>query len=386
MNDPPAPGSYVSGPSGLSDYAVSPLGMPAALLRDEVRVAFLGRTSTEDLQDPRQSMLRQLANCKAAIPDSWVIVAHFYDVESGRLALDNRGRGTDYERFDIPIPRAGGVSDLLKEAPAHTRAFDVVICEGISRVARRAFEGLSIERELERADVPLFASNEPITLSGSRAQRVLQRRINQSIAEYEVLNTLEQSWGGLCTHVRDGWNIGKPPHGYKAKVLPHPNPTKADKGKTKSRLEPDGRRAETVTQIFHWRYYDGLGCETIADLLNADLERYPPPTAPSKARTRGFWGKSSVHGITTNPKYTGYQVFNRRATKSRRGKVNEPYKWVWSPKPVHEPLVPKWMFDELTGRRTARRGSRADGTTNQHPQTNRTYLFRGGSSTAADAA
>ncbi len=376
-NNPPVPGSYVSGPSGLSDYAVSPLGMPAALLRDEVRVAFLGRTSTEDLQDPRQSMLRQLANCKAAIPDSWVIVAHFYDVESGRLALDNRGRGTDYERFDIPVPRAGGVSDLLKEAPAHTRAFDVVICEGISRVARRAFEGLSIERELERADVPLFASNEPITLSGSRAQRVLQRRINQSIAEYEVLNTLEQSWGGLCTHVRDGWNIGKPPYGYKAKVLPHPNPTKADKGKTKSRLEPDGRCAETVTQIFHWRYYDGLGCATIADLLNADLERYPPPTAPSKARTRGFWGKSSVHGITTNPKYTGYQVFNRRATKSRRGKVNEPYKWVWSPKPVHEPLAPKWMFDELTGRRTARRGSRADGTTNQHPQTNRTYLFRG---------
>ncbi|WP_326946896.1 hypothetical protein OG439_47645 [Amycolatopsis sp. NBC_01307] len=30
--------------------------------------------------------------------------------------------------------------------------------------------------ELERADVPLFAS--------------------------------EQSWGGLCTHIRDGWNIG----------------------------------------------------------------------------------------------------------------------------------------------------------------------------------
>lgn len=50
----------VSGPSGLSDYAVSPLGMPVALLRDEVRVAFLGRTSTEDRQDPRQSLLRQL--------------------------------------------------------------------------------------------------------------------------------------------------------------------------------------------------------------------------------------------------------------------------------------------------------------------------------------
>ncbi|MGC7102054.1 recombinase family protein [Amycolatopsis lurida] len=171
----------VSGPSGLSDYAVSPLGMPMALLRDEVRVAFLARTSTEDQQDPRQSILRQLSNCKAAIPESWVIVIHVYDVESGRMELDARGRGGNYERFDIPIARDGGIADLLEEAASPGRRFDVVICESISRVARRAFEGLSIERELERHDVPLFASNEPITVSGSRAQRILQRRINQSV-------------------------------------------------------------------------------------------------------------------------------------------------------------------------------------------------------------
>ena len=159
----------VSGPSGLSDYAVSPLGVPVAVLRDEVRVAFLGRTSTEDQQDPRQSMMRQLGNSKTAIPESWVIVAHFYDVESGRMELDQRGQSRDYERFDIPIARDGGVADLLDEAAHPGRRFDVVICESVSRVARRTFEGLSIERALERAEVPLFAANEPITLSGSRA-------------------------------------------------------------------------------------------------------------------------------------------------------------------------------------------------------------------------
>src|SRR5688572_27322419 len=182
-------------PICLSDYAVSPLGMPAALLRDEVRVAVLARTSTEDQQDPRQSVMRQVGTCRTALPDSWLIVAVFYDVESGRMDLDHRGQGTGYERFNIPIARDGGITDLLAEAAHPERRFDVVICESISRVARRAFEGLSVERALERADVPLFAANEPITLSGSRAQRVLQRRINQSVAEYEVLNTLEQSWG-----------------------------------------------------------------------------------------------------------------------------------------------------------------------------------------------
>jgi site-specific DNA recombinase len=362
--------------SGLSDIAVSPLGFPMALLREEVRVAVLGRTSTEEQQDPRQSLIRQICACRTALPESWVVVGHFYDVESGRMALSERGRGTDvHEKFGIPVPRDGGITDLLEEAASPNRRFDVVICESISRVARRAFEGLSVERELERNDVVLFAANEPITVSGGRAQRILQRRINQAIAEYEVVQTLELSWGGLCTHVRDGWNIGKPPYGYRALDYRHPNPAKAAKGQTKMRLEPDPATAPTVTQIAAWRYYDGIGYAAIAERLNADLERFPPPTPPGGRRARGAWGKSSVYEILKNPKYTGYQVFNRRATRSARGKVNDPMKWVWSTEPTHEPLIAKWMYDEIQARRP-RRSARVE-EANPHRQTDRTYLLRG---------
>ncbi|GAA3582093.1 hypothetical protein GCM10022222_78620 [Amycolatopsis ultiminotia] len=84
-----------------------------------------------------------------------------------------------------------------------------------------------------------------------------------------------------------------------------------------------------------------------------------------------------MYEILRNPKYTGYQVFNRRASRSKGGKVNDPVKWVWSPKPVHEPLIPKWMYDESNARREARRGSRADNEPNVHPQTRRTYMLRG---------
>ena len=158
------------------------------------------------------------------------------------MELQQRGRGTDYERFDIPIARDGGITDLLTEAQRPDRRFDVVICESMSRTARKMFESLSVERELERAEIPVFASNEPISLTGGRAQQILQRRINQSVAEYEVLNMLELSWGGTCTHVREGYNIGKPCYAYKAKKIRHPNPAKADKGLTKTRLEPGGAR------------------------------------------------------------------------------------------------------------------------------------------------
>ncbi|WP_242419643.1 recombinase family protein, partial [Frankia sp. CpI1-P] len=238
---------------------MSPFAMPLARLEREVRVAFAGRTSTEEQQDPRQSLIRQLDRAKSALPESWVIVAHFYDVESGRKDLDQRGHGADVSRFDIPIPRDGGIDDLLAEAEHPNCRFDAVICESMSRIARRMFENLSIERQLEQAGVALLAWNEPIKVDGPRASAILQRRINQSVAEYEVWNTLESSWGGLCTHVRDGWNIGKPPYGYRAKSYRHPNSVKADRGATKTRLEPDGARGETVTQIAHWRYYRGLG-------------------------------------------------------------------------------------------------------------------------------
>lgn len=320
--------------------------------------------------------MRQLGNCKPTIPESWVIVAHFYDVESGRMELTHRGRGSDYERFDIPIARDGGITDLLAESTRQDRRFDVVICESISRVARRAFEGLSIERALEQSEVPLFASNEPITLAGSRAQRILQRRINQSVAEYEVLNTLEQSWGGLCTHVREGWNIGKPPYGYRAKIFRHPNPTKAAKGQTKSRLEPDGAGAETVTQIATWRHYEKLGYSAIADRLNADLDKYPSPVPPDPSRARGAWGRSSIYEILRNPKYTGYQVFNRRASRSRHGKVNDSMKWVWSPEPAHEPLIPKWMYDEINNHAQDNKGVRAQQDKTTRPITHHRYVLR----------
>lgn len=364
-------------PGTLSDLAVSPFALPISLLRGEVRVAWIGRTSTQDRQDPRQSLVRQLDRCRTALPASWVIVAHFYDVESGRMELERRGRGSGYERFNIPIARDGGITDLLDHARAPARLFDVVICESTARVARRMFEGLSVERQLEQVGVALFAWNESIKLDGGRAQQMLQRRINQAVAEYEVLNTLEQSWGGLCTHVREGWNIGKPPYGYTGRTYRHPNPIKAEKGLVKTRLEPDGARAETVTLIATWRYYQGLTYDEIAQRLNVDLQRHPPPEPPGKDRALGYWAKCSVFEILRNPKYTGFQVFNRRASRSRSGKVNGPELWVWSPEPAHEPLIPKWMFDELATSSSARRGSRWGNDKNRHPQARRTYALRG---------
>ncbi len=130
--------------------------------------------------------------------------------------------------------------------------------------------------------------------------------------------------------------------------------------------------------IAKWRYHGALGFDTIAERLNQDLDEHSPPQPPGGSRARGAWSKSSVADIMKNPKYPGYPVYNRRARRSRgaRNRQHPPEMWVWSSEPVGEPLIPKWMFDEMTATRTQRQGSRDGAGLKQDPRAKRTYLLR----------
>jgi site-specific DNA recombinase len=370
------------GPAGahprlaLADLA-SRRGRSLARQPAAVRAAFCGRTSTEDRQDPTLSLPRQLRASRAALPDGVAIVACFYDVESGRKDLAQRGHGQGHERFDIPIPRDGGIQDLLAEAQRPDRRFDIVICESVERIARRTYFGTHIEYVLEKAGVPLLASDEPITLTGRGATQTLTRRVKQGIAEWYVLEMLEKSRGGLEVHTEGGFNIGKPPYGYLADRIPHPVPAKRAEGKTKSRLIPDPEKAPAVRAIFEWRVGEQLGYKAIATRLNLYPDRYPPPAPVDPARAVGEWTPSAVYEVIHNPKHTGYMVWNRRATKSASGKVNPTSEWVWSAQPTHEPLVSRETFLAAQEIGPNRERSRGDAAPNRHRQTKRTYRLRG---------
>ena len=390
---PPAAGSgdQVSLLSWLQ--TVADQNVPPALGPVKVPVAWLGRTSTEDHQDPTLSLPRQLESSRHALPDEFVIVAHFYDIESGRTAEELRGHGHLHEHFDIPIPRDGGIADLLAEAKEPGRRFVAVICESIERVARTTYLGTKIEHELEQAGVALLAADEgvdraaiPALAEGSgpvkRATPTLTRRVKQAISEWYVLNMLELAWGGFKTHTDQGYNIGKPPYGYLAKQLRHPVEAKALQGRHKHKLIADPARGRVVTQIFGWRALERLSYQAIADRLNTDLDRYPPPEPIAGGRRRriGAWTYGSVREVLDNPKHTGYMVWNRRKNprKARgvRGRVNPPSAWVWSRQPTHEPLVTRELFEAASTVGRFRQGSRTGTAANSHPTTARTYLMR----------
>src|SRR5262249_10916960 len=119
-----------------------------------------------------------------------------------------------------------------------------------------------------------------------------------------------------------------------------------------------------------------LGYKAIAAQLNTDLTTYPPPQPVDPDRAVGKWTPSSVYEILHNPKYTGYMVWNRRASKRARGKVNPVGEWVWSSQPTHDALVSgdvsltAWTIAEHRER------SRTTTTNTAHPQTKRTYRLR----------
>jgi hypothetical protein len=392
-----APRDVVDADVGLVDWlrVIADQNVPEVLRSHAaVPVAWLGRTSTDDQQDPTLSLPRQLENSRSSLPDGFVIVAKFYDVESGRTALENRGMSSAHEQFDIPIPRDGGIADLLAEAQRPDRRFVAVICESIERIARITYFSTKIEYELEQAGVPLLAADEGVDRSAipgltnggtpyRKATPTLTRRIKQAISEWYVLNMLELSWGGFKEHTAQGFNIGKPPYGYIGQEVRLEIRGKAREGRrVKHRLVPDPLCGPTVTQIFTWRAMDRLGYGDIADRLNLDPERYPPPEPiAGKGRRRiGAWTASNVREVLDNPKHTGYMVWNRRKNPRKernvKGRVNPPSAWECSPAPTHEPLVTRAMFAAASTTGRFRRGSRSGAGMNTHPATERTYLLR----------
>jgi hypothetical protein len=155
---------------------------------------------------------------------------------------------------------------------------------------------------------------------------------------------------------------GRPPYGYLvADAGPHPTPAKAADGKRLHRLELDPDAAWVVERIFA-EFIVGRGFYAIAEGLTRD--GIPSPSAHDRARHKHrsaiAWNKFAVRAILINPRYTGFQVWNKQrkdealidvedvalghTTKLR---WNDSGKWVWSDKIVHPPVIDRETFDQV---------------------------------------
>ena len=325
----------------------------------------LGRTSTLEMQDPFGSITRQITSAREWLPEGFYIAGYYWDIESGGLDIEARGHAGNHQPFvDKGLPRDGGLADLLSEARSPSPRFAAVVCEDIERSGRDTYNALKLERELSDSDILLFATDEPLDLDGTDPATILLRRTKQNIAEYFRLSLKRSMWRGMRTHAAQGYNLGKVLDGYLPEKIPHPAPSKAAQGRTKTLLALDEIRAPIVAAIYDMRVSEKLGVPTIQARLSADPVTYPPADAETG------WTLGGIYSILANPKYTGYQVFGRR----RKGKPTPPDKWYWSDKPTHRAIVDRETWEAAQRIGAEHRSARDTGRTS--PDTYRTYALR----------
>ncbi|MFD0503624.1 recombinase family protein [Streptomyces chiangmaiensis] len=184
---------------------------------------------------------------------------------------------------------------------------------------------------------------------------------------------------------------GRPPYGYRiADTGPHPNPSKAAAGQRIHKLEPDPVAAPVVQRIFTM-YVSGMSDKSIAAELTR--EGIPCPSAHDATRNphrkKTAWQQGAVRNILINPRYTGYEVWNKQRKEERLLDVddvtlghrtsmthNPAEEWIHSNEPAHEAIISPDLFDTA---RTLRR-QRAHAHNRQEragKQGGRPYALRG---------
>jgi len=267
------------------------------------RIAFYGRVSTEDQQDPASSKQWQLSRAESLIgPHGGEIVAEFFDIGQSR---------------SLPWKRRPEANRLLDALADPNRGFDsVVIGE-----PQRAFYGsqygdtfpLFVHYGLQLWVPEIGGAIDP---ASDAHDLIMNLYGGMGKGERNRIKTRVRTAMSAQVALDGKYQGGRPPYGYQlADAGQHPNPAKAADGRRLHVLEPHPTHQSVVQRIFT-AYLNGSGIKAIATTLTDEGILSPSAADPARNRhrqsSRGAWGQSAVRAILKNPRYTGYQVWARQ--------------------------------------------------------------------------
>lgn len=341
-----------------------------------MRLAFWGRCSTEDRQDPRASREWQLSRALALVaPHRGQVVAEYFDVDASR---------------SIPPQRRPEASRLLAELANPARVFEAVVVGE----PQRAFYGNQFGNTFplfEHYGVDLWVPEVggPIDPANEAHDLIMSTFGSLSKGERNRIKTRVHTTMGVLVETQGRTMGGRAPYGYlRIDAGPHPNPSKAADGKRLSTFAIDPEPAAIVRRIYR-EYLNGSGRTVIADGLNK--EAIPCPSANDRERNRhrsgAEWTKGAVHTILNNPRYTGREVWNRQGKRevlidlnditlghTTKRHWNSEAEWIWSRQPAHPAIIP--IEDYIRVQETRR--IRPLAAANRRRRTTKwTYLFQG---------
>jgi hypothetical protein len=87
-----------------------------------VPVTLVGRTSTATMQDPVESISRQIRIAAGRLPEGFYIARYYWDMESGGIDLDLRSRtGAAQQYTAVGIPATAAWPTCAPPSPPGTR-------------------------------------------------------------------------------------------------------------------------------------------------------------------------------------------------------------------------------------------------------------------------
>jgi site-specific DNA recombinase len=339
------------------------------------RFAFYGRVSTEDQQDPTSSRNWQLARSRQVIESHGEIVSEFFDIGQSR---------------SLPWKRRPEAARLLEAFRDPHRGFDAVVVGEPQRAFYGNQFGLTFP-VFTHFGVELWVPEVGGAVDpGSEAHdMVMSLYGGMSKGERMRIKTRVRTAMAAQAAIEGRFLGGRPPYGYRlVDAGPHPNPAKAATGQRLHQLAPDPLAAPVVQRIFA-QYARGQGLHLIASALSRD--GIPSPSAHDPGRNshraagQGKWAKSAVRAILRNPRYLGFEVWNKQrkdevlidvedvalghVTKMRWNAADQ---WITSTEPTHEPLLSRDVFDAAQA--MFDRNKRA---TTRTPRAGRHYILAG---------
>ncbi|MEV6823341.1 recombinase family protein [Amycolatopsis sp. NPDC051102] len=303
-----------------------------------LRFVFYGRTSTVRNQDRVSSQGWQRDMADNLINGHGQVVCAYFDAGTSRR---------------VPWRQRPQAAELMTALSSPELAVDAIVVGEYER----AFTGtqfLTLYTWCTRHGIQLWLpeTGGPVDLANRDHRALLSLLATQS--QREVLRARHRVLAAMHNQATQQGRYlgGRPPYGYQlVDGGPHPNLADARWGRRLQRLAPDPRTAPHVAWMFRQRLA-GHSIASIARHLNERRVPCPSSADPdrNRHRTGGAWTLRTVAVILANPRYTGRQAWNRRATDTS-GPASTP---ALSAKAAHPALVTEQDFVAAQHVRAAR--------------------------------
>ena len=280
-------------------------------MNNKIKVAAYARVSTD--------MTDQLHSLSAQIKYFTEYISNHENYELIEVYYDEGITGTSVKKRD-------GFNRMISDC--ENGKIDLILTKEVSRFARNTVDTLCFTRKLSALGIGVIFMNDGIDTRDKDGE--LRLTIMASIAQEESRKISERVKWSTRRNMENGWVYGKSRmYGFEIK---------------KGQLYIVPEEAEIVKKIFHMYLYEGKGCHSIANELNA---------MGAISINGKMWREDGVCRLLKNDKYVGdltqwkhysTDFLTKKVVQNNGDNPDAPLITITN---HHEPIVSREIFDKV---------------------------------------